>query len=132
VSDKLFGGKRAMTTIIFMFLVMAALFVYWLNPYGPTVDTIAFTAVGFFVYGPVMLVGVHALDLAPKNAAGTSAGFTGFFGYFIGTSLFANIVMGQVVEHYGWSSSFQLLIAGCILAIILMAFTYRKEKQNKK
>ena len=129
VSDKLFAGKRAMTTIIFMLLVMAAVFVYWLSPYGKLVDTVAFTAIGFFVYGPVMLIGVHALDLAPKNAAGTSAGFTGFFGYFIGTSLLANIVMGQVVEHYGWSSGFQLLIGSCVLAIILMAFTYGKEKR---
>ncbi|MDR2813274.1 MAG: phosphoglycerate transporter protein PgtP [Prevotellaceae bacterium] len=131
VSDKLFSGKRAMTTIIFMVLVMAAIFVYWLNPYGKLIDTVAFTAIGFFVYGPVMLIGVHALDLAPKNAAGTSAGLTGFFGYFVGTSLLANIVMGQVVEHYGWSNGFQLLIASCLLAIVLMAFTYKKESSNK-
>ncbi|MDR0710992.1 MAG: phosphoglycerate transporter protein PgtP [Prevotellaceae bacterium] len=132
VSDKLFSGKRAMTTIIFMLLVAAAIVVYWLNPYGKVIDTVAFTAIGFFIYGPVMLIGVHALDLAPKNAAGTSAGLTGFFGYFMGTSLLANIVMGQVVEHYGWSNGFQLLIASCGLAIVLMAFTYRKEKSSSK
>ncbi|MDR1226734.1 MAG: phosphoglycerate transporter protein PgtP [Prevotellaceae bacterium] len=130
VSDKLFSGKRAMTTIIFMLFVMAAIFVYWLNPYGKVVDTVALTAIGFFIYGPVMLIGVHALDLAPKNAAGTSAGLTGFFGYFVGTSLLANIVMGQVIERYGWPQGFQLLIASCVLAIILMAFTYRKEKRS--
>ncbi|GHV65287.1 MFS transporter [Bacteroidia bacterium] len=128
VSDKLFHGKRAMTTIIFMLFTMAAIFVYWLNPYGPTIDTIALTSIGFFIYGPVMLIGVHALDLAPKNAAGTSAGFTGFFGYFIGTALLANMVMGWVIDRYGWSHSFMLLITSCLLAIALMLFTFKAEK----
>ena len=53
-------------------------------------------AIGFFIYGPVMLIGVQALDLAPKNAAGTAAGLTGFFGYFLGTAILANIVIGSV------------------------------------
>ncbi|MDR2362733.1 MAG: phosphoglycerate transporter protein PgtP [Prevotellaceae bacterium] len=129
VSDKLFKGKRAMTTIIFMTLVMAAIVVYWLSPFGATVDIVALTAIGFFIYGPVMLIGVHALDLAPKNAAGTAAGLTGFFGYFVGTSLLANILMGQIAEHYGWAAGFQLLIGGCVMAILLMLFTYKAEKK---
>jgi OPA family glycerol-3-phosphate transporter-like MFS transporter len=36
---------------------------------------------GFLIDGPVMLIGVHALDLVPKKAAGTAAGFTGLFHY---------------------------------------------------
>jgi OPA family glycerol-3-phosphate transporter-like MFS transporter len=31
-----------------------------------------------------MLIGLHALDLVPKKAAGTAAGLTGLFGYFGG------------------------------------------------
>jgi OPA family glycerol-3-phosphate transporter-like MFS transporter len=30
-----------------------------------------------------MIIGLHALDLVPKQAAGTAAGFTGFFGYVV-------------------------------------------------
>ena len=129
VSDKLFKGKRAMTTIIFMVLVAISIVVYWLSPFGKSVDLIAFTAIGFFIYGPVMLIGVHALDLAPKNAAGTSAGLSGFFGYFIGTSLLAHIVMGYVLERYGWTYGFQLLVGSCVVAILLMLFTYKAEKK---
>ncbi|MDR3252926.1 MAG: phosphoglycerate transporter protein PgtP [Tannerella sp.] len=127
VSDKFFHGKRAMTTILFMLPVMLSILVYWLNPYGMTVDIIAFVSIGFFIYGPVMLIGVHALDLAPKNAAGTSAGLTGFFGYFVGTSLLANFVMGIVVERLGWNNGFILLVISCLLAIALMAFTRKRE-----
>ncbi len=132
VSDRLFKGKRAMTTIIFMALVMAAVFVYWKNVDNKLIDSIALVAIGFLIYGPVMLIGVHALDLSPKNAAGTSAGLTGFFGYFFGTSILANIVMGRVVQFFGWDSGFEMLIAACLLSILLMAFTHRQEQRAYK
>jgi len=126
VSDKLFHGKRSITTILFMLPVLLSILVYWLNPYGHIIDIVAFVSIGFFIYGPVMLIGVHALDLAPKNAAGTSAGLTGFFGYFIGTSLLANIVMGQVVQSAGWAGGFRMLIASCVITIGLMGLTIKK------
>ena len=56
------------------------------NPYQLT-DFILMTLIGFLIYGPVMLIGLHALELAPKKAAGTAAGFTGLFGYLGGTCL---------------------------------------------
>ena len=75
-----------------------------------------------------MLIGVQALDLAPKNAAGTAAGLTGFFGYFFGTAILANIVIGYVAESAGWDWTFILLIAACLLSIVFMAFTYKEEQ----
>ena len=82
-----------------------------------------------------MLIGVQALDLAPKNDAGTAAGVTGFFGYFFGTAILANIIIGYVAEHAGWDWTFVLLLAACVLSIIFMLFTYKDEKyllaQNK-
>lgn len=41
----------------------------------------------FLVYGSVMMIGVQALDLVPKKATGTAAGFTGLFGYQRGPCL---------------------------------------------
>ena len=75
-----------------------------------------------------MLIGVQALDLAPKNAAGTAAGLTGFFGYFFGTALLANLVLGTVADRAGWDWTFVLLIGACALSILFMAFTCHKEK----
>lgn len=130
VSDKLFKGRRAITTSIFMALVALAVFIYWKNPAGnPLVDNIALIAIGFFIYGPVMLIGVQALDLAPKNAAGTAAGLTGFFGYFFGTSLFANVMIGYIVKNVGWNTSFIVLLASCLLAILLTLMTLPAEKK---
>ena len=76
-----------------------------------------------------MLIGVQALDLAPKNAAGTAAGLTGFFGYFLGTFILANWVMGWVAEKAGWSWTFLLLIAACLLAIFFMGLTLKEERK---
>lgn len=128
LSDKVFKGRRAPATIIYMLLVLAAVIVYWKNPAGnPSIDNIALIIIGFLIYGPVMLIGVHALDLVPKKAAGTAAGLTGLFGY-LGGALFANIAMGYVVDAWGWDGGFVVLIASCVLAILFTGLTWKKEK----
>jgi OPA family glycerol-3-phosphate transporter-like MFS transporter len=76
-----------------------------------------------------MLIGVESLDLAPKNAAGTAAGLTGFMGYVLGTAILANSVLGYVAQATnGWDWPFILLIVGCLLAIFFMALTYKEEQ----
>lgn len=136
LSDVVFKGRRAVTTIIFMAVVAVFIFLYWQFSDSYTIVTLSLIAIGFFIYGPVMLIGVQALDLAPKNAAGTSAGLTGFFGYFFGTAILANILIGYVAEHVGWDWTFILLLLACLLSIVFVGFTYKGEKylleQNNK
>jgi MFS transporter, OPA family, glycerol-3-phosphate transporter len=128
LSDKIFNGRRAPATIIYMILVTVAVLVYWKNPPGnPLIDNVALIAIGFLIYGPVMLIGVHALDLVPKKAAGTAAGLTGLFGY-LGGALFANAAMGYVVDTWGWDGGFVVLIASCLLAVVFTALTWKKEQ----
>lgn len=132
ISDKVFRGRRAPATIIYMILVLVAVLVYWKNPAGNIwVDNAALIAIGFLIYGPVMLIGVQALDLVPKKAAGTAAGLTGLFGY-MGGALFANIAMGFVVDAWGWDGGFIVLVAACILAIFFTALTWNKEIRHLK
>ena len=124
MSDKLFRGRRSPVTIIFMALAMAVIYVYWKNPVGnPRVDLICLSSIGFLIYGPVMLIGVSALDMVPKKAAGTAAGFTGLFGYVFGT-VAASSGMGYIVKWWGWSAGFYMLFASCIVAIAILAFTW--------
>lgn len=128
LSDKVFNGRRAPATIIYMLLVTVAVFVYWKNPPGnPLVDNIALIAIGFLIYGPVMLIGVHAMDLVPKKAAGTAAGLTGLFGYLIGATA-ATAAMGFVVDAFGWDGGFYMLLAACVLSILFTAMTWKKER----
>ncbi|WP_432709394.1 glycerol-3-phosphate transporter [Pedobacter sp.] len=130
LSDKVFKGRRAPATIIYMVLVTIAVLVYWKNPPGNVwIDNAALIAIGFLIYGPVMLIGVQALDLVPKKAAGTAAGLTGLFGY-MGGALFANISIGLVVDRWGWDGGFEVIVAACILSIVFTAFTWNREKRN--
>lgn len=130
LSDALFKGRRALPTALFMIIVAFALGLYWYASYTAhfMLAMVALIAIGFFIYGPVMLIGVQALDLAPKNAAGTAAGLTGFFGYFFGTAILANIVIGYVAEHAGWDATFILLLAACVLSVIFMGLTFKAER----
>ena len=128
VSDYVFKGRRAITTMIYMVLVALFVFIYWKTEHNLVMDSICLIAIGFLIYGPVMLIGVHALDLAPKKAAGTAAGLTGFFGYFFGTALLANIMLGYVVDHLGWDWSFVILLVACALAFVFTAFTVKEEQ----
>ena len=70
LSDKVFKGRRAITTMIYMALVAVFIVIYWKNMDNVLLDNISLIAIGFLIYGPVMLVGVQALDLAPRRPPG--------------------------------------------------------------
>ncbi len=124
LSDKVFGGRRSPVSCIFMVLVTIAVWIYWKNPAGHfLVDSMALFAIGFLIYGPVMLIGVSAVDLAPKKAAGTAAGFTGFFGYVFG-AVIAELGLGRIVDRWGWDGGFELLLAACVISVVLFALTW--------
>ncbi len=124
ISDKWFKGHRAPIGIIYMLGVVIAILVYWLNPGGNiAVYDYALMAIGFLIYGPVMLIGLQALDLVPKKAAGTAAGFTGMFGY-LGGATFADAGMGYLVQYFGWHGGFLALLVACGLAIFFIALTW--------
>jgi len=130
LSDTVFKGRRAPAAVIFMLLTMICVIVYWLNPPGnPSIDVAMLIGIGFFIYGPVMLIGLHALDLAPKKAAGTAAGFTGLFGY-VGGAMTASIVIGAVVDSYGWDAGFGIIIGACVMSMLLLGLTWNAEKRS--
>src|SRR6478752_783761 len=123
VSDRWFRGRRAPATILFMGLTLLAVIVYWLNLRGPLwIDYAALIAIGFLIYGPIMIIGLHALDLVPKKAAGTAAGFTGFFGYVFGSAI-AGTGVGWIADHWGWGGVFATMIACCVLTMVFSALT---------
>ena len=84
-----------------------------------------------------MFVNVFIVRFAVKDlivrvrilAAGTAAGFTGLFGYLIGSAFLANIGMGYIFQHFGWDGGFIALIGACVLSIGFSASTWNREKQ---
>ena len=123
ISDRIFKGRRAPATILFMALTMVFVIVYWLNLDGPKwIDYTALIAIGFLIYGPIMIIGLHALDLVPKKAAGTAAGFTGFFGYVFGSAI-AGTGVGWLADNFGWAGVFATMVVCCLLTIGFAALT---------
>ncbi|MDE8033774.1 phosphoglycerate transporter protein PgtP [Actinobacillus equuli subsp. equuli] len=128
LSDKVFKGHRAPPMLMFLTGVLIAIIVYWKNPAGnPLVDNICLVAIGFLIYGPVMMIGLQAADLVPRVATGTATGLTGLFGYLLGSAS-AGWVMGKLVDLYGWDGGFYALIASSFLAFGFIAITLFNKK----
>ena len=131
MSDKVFKGHRAPPMLLFLAGVLVAIFIYWKNPEGnPLVDNICLVAIGFLIYGPVMMIGLQAADLVPRVATGTATGLTGLFGYLLGSAS-AGTVMGLLVDNYGWDGGFYALIAACFLAFFFIALTLFKKTSKQ-
>lgn len=130
VSDKIFRGNRTWTGITFMGGVGVFLVLYWLSPVGTPywLLMVYLFFIGAFVYGPVMLIGLQALDMSARHVAGTSAGFTGLFGYVLGATM-ASTGVGWVVQHYGWGTTFAMLTGFVVVAIVLLALVGPDERR---
>jgi OPA family glycerol-3-phosphate transporter-like MFS transporter len=132
ISDKWFAGRRAPATLLFMALTVVAVVVYWLNAKGPLwIDYAALIAIGFLIYGPIMIIGLQSLDLVPKKAAGTAAGFTGLFGYVFGSAI-AGTGVGWIADHWGWGGVFGTMVACCLLTMLCSALTLGHRAQSAR
>ena len=130
-SDLLFRGLRAPMILLFsigLFLTTTALWLAPLHHYG--LLSACFFGLGFFVFGPQMLIGLAATEHCHKDAAGTVTGFLGLFAY-LGAAL-AGWPLAQVLQHYGWYGFFALLAlaatcVGLLLMPLLMAGQIRQQ-----
>ncbi|MDD5503383.1 MAG: MFS transporter, partial [Candidatus Thermoplasmatota archaeon] len=129
ISDRFFHGRRAPIAIICMVGVTISAIVYWFSD-SVLITNLSVSAIGFLIYGPVMLIGVSALDMVPKKAAGTAAGFTGLFGYFFG-AVMADALIGIIVNSSGWNGWFALIMASCVLSIFFLALTWNVHDRSK-
>ena len=133
LSDKVFHGWRSGAGILALAVVGVALFAYWQLP--PTAPLWLFylliAVIGGFIYGPVMLIGLQAIDLSPANVAGTAAGFTGLFGYLLGATL-ASSGVGILIHNFGWNVTYLFLLGVVVVAIILMVIVGKRERALMK
>lgn len=138
ISTRFFQGRCAPVNVIFTAAAALGILLYWFAPEvqaatGIGLRPIVFTALAFIggvIYGPIAMIGIQALSLVPKNAAGTAAGFMGFFGYMFGDAVLSKIVMGKVASSsLGWDFTFWMFMVACILAVVICAVAWGKEKK---
>lgn len=80
--------------------------------------------IGFFVYPPVMLLGVAALDVTSKKAVGTAAGFVGLFGYIGRTAQAKGLGWLANNPEYGWNYVLYAILSATLLSILFLSFTW--------
>lgn len=138
-ASKIFKGRCAPMNVICMIAVLVGVVLYWLagansEHMSPLMTKILIWAglliIGFFIYGPVALIGIQALNTVPKNAAGTAAGFVGLFGYLLGDALFAETMVGKLSSNgLTWNvANFSFVIAS-VIGVVLCALMIPSEKK---
>jgi len=127
-SDKIFKGRRGPVSALFMLLLMLCIFILIRIPagnYWPVI--VALGSIGFFVYGPQMLVAVAAADFATKKAAATAVGLTGFVGYMGATV--SNSMSGFIAQSYGWNGTLIFYFISAAIGFTLFIFTWNKRSE---
>lgn len=75
--------------------------------------------IGFFLYGPQMLIGLCGAELVGPDSVGASEGFLGWIAYLGAAN--AGIPLAIIVKQYGWNAYFATLIGACFCALLLLA-----------
>ncbi|MGL4479529.1 MAG: MFS transporter, partial [Aeromonas veronii] len=121
-SDKLFNGNRGPMNLIFAVGILLAVGSLWLMPFFSYVMQAAcFFTIGFFVFGPQMLIGMAAAECSHKNAAGAATGFVGLFAY-MGAAL-SGYPLAKVMEIWHWNGFFVVIsVAAGVSALLLLPF----------
>lgn len=118
-SDKIFGGKRGPVNVLFSAAVILALGAFWASPVvAPILDSALMFAIGFLIFGPQMLIGMVAAELAGKKAAGSATGFVGLVAY-IGAAT-AGYPLGKICQEFGWWGFFASVGICGILSVFLL------------
>ena len=123
LSDKIFRGNRIPVNILFSGCAALAVLLLWFLPElmsdSALLNCSLIGTIGFFVFGPQMLIGVAAAESCHKQAAGTATGFIAIFAYS-GVAL-TGYPLGRLIDLFGWQGLFiALTSAGCIATLLLI------------
>jgi len=124
VTQKFFGGRAMRASVFFMAMAGISLWLFW-NFGGESKlnNTLLLSVAGFFIYGPQCLVGIAAANLATKQAAASSVGLTGLFGY--ASTVVSGWGLGKLVDNYGWDAGFKLLFIVAGIGTVIFALGWQ-------
>ena len=77
----------------------AALAGFWACPNQPSAQWLAVATVGFFLYGPQMLIGLCGAEVVSPSAVGASQGFLGWISY-LGRYLFQDHLVANLYRTF--------------------------------
>lgn len=131
LTDRFFKGRRAPVCVAYMAASFLGILLFWKIPQNssPWLYTAVLVMVGFFIYGPQLLVAVMATDLATKKAAATAVGMTGLFGYL--SSIVSGWGLGHVLDNHGWDYAFMMLLGCAFCALLPFLYAWGAKPQEE-
>ena len=142
LSDKYFGARRNMPTLLYGILLILSLCLFYYSPPGfLIIDTIALAAFGFAIGGLIVFLGgLIAVDLMPTGAAGAVKGVIGLFAY-LGAAA-QDLISGMLIEQskttvngidvYQFDTAFYFWIAASVASLLLALFAWNKKPAEQQ
>jgi len=113
-------GKRIQVVMGYLVGVAAMLVAFRAVPTGfPFLQAVIVFMIGFFLYGPQMLIGLCGAEIVGRRSVGASEGFLGWIAYLGAAN--AGVPLSLLVQQYGWDAFFAALLLSCIIGIMLLA-----------
>ncbi len=115
------GARRAPVVLASLLLLALSVYgCYRVPPGHPWLDLGFLAAIGFFTYGPQMLLaGVAPVDMSQKRVAAAAVGFTGLMSY-VGASA-SSYVTGRLLPDTGrnWEPAFDSWAVAAVVGAVL-------------
>lgn len=112
-------GKRIQIVIGYLFGVAMMLMAFKAVPAGlASLQAIIVFLIGFFLYGPQMLIGLCGAEIVGRRSVGASEGFLGWVAYLGAAN--AGIPLSLLVQQYGWDAFFTALLLACTTGVMLL------------
>lgn len=121
--DKYFKGRIMLLPMMCLSVVFVCVFGY-MNSTSIFFITLFSTITGCLIYIPQSMVAVQAMEVIPSFALGSAVGLRGFMSYIVGSSM-GTTLFGFVVDHFGWSSGFYLIMAGSLICFLSCYLSHR-------
>ncbi|QEM73460.1 MFS transporter [Chlamydia abortus] len=130
LSDKISKGKRGPMNVVFSLGLLFSILGMWYSRNQDMwwLDGSLLFVIGFFLFGPQMMIGLAAAELSHKKAAGTASGFAGWFAYF--GAAFAGYPLGKIAQDWGWRGFFIALLGCALIALVLFLPTWNASERS--
>ena len=131
-------GKRVKVVVFYLVGVTVTLLAFRATPPGVAwLQSLTVFLIGFFLYGPQMLIGLCGAEIVGRKSVGASEGFLGWVAYLGAAN--AGVPLSMLVQLYGWDAFFAAMVGASLLAILLLvpllnakSFVQREEAKAKR
>uniref|UniRef100_A0A6T6L6W0 Major facilitator superfamily (MFS) profile domain-containing protein n=1 Tax=Rhodosorus marinus TaxID=101924 RepID=A0A6T6L6W0_9RHOD len=123
-SDRMMRGRRIPVIILWLLGVMTSLVGFYYVPGSwRYVSWLSVFCIGFFIYGPQMLVGLAGAEIVDKSAVSSAIGLLGWIAY-LGASV-AGFPLTKIVTNFGWGAYVASLLCFSAIAVVLLLPMWR-------